>query len=135
GQASTSAKFAFLNVNTGTPTASISGTTANVNTFLTGEGTLSTTNMATLTIGSATSGAIQLNPSGSTGLYINGAGSVGFNTTTPGEKVEIYNSNELINRGHLKFTQETTPGALTAADSGVAGNPNGTYSYKVTFIT
>lgn len=135
GQASTSAKFAFMNVNTGTPTASISGTTANVNTFLTGEGTLSTTNMATLTIGSATSGAIQLNPSGSTGLYINGAGSVGLNTTTPGEKLEVYNANQLINRGQLKFTQETAPGALTAADSGVAGNPNGTYTYRVTFVT
>lgn len=135
GQSTASAKFAFINVNDGTPTASISGITADVNTFLTGEGNLGTTNMATLTLGGATTGDILLSPNNTTGLYINGNGDAGFNTTSPGEKVEIYNANELINRGHLKFTQETAPGALTDNDSGVAGNPNGTYTYRVTFIT
>lgn len=69
--ATTSAKFAFKNVLTGTPTASISGTTANVATYLTGEGNLSTTNFANLTIGSATTGNIIVNPSNSiAGGYI-----------------------------------------------------------------
>jgi hypothetical protein len=50
-QATSSAKFSVLNMSgTGTPTASISGTTANVRTFLTGEGNLSTTNRASLTL-------------------------------------------------------------------------------------
>ncbi len=65
GTATTSAKFAFKNVLTGTPTASISGTTANVATYLTGEGNLATTNFANLTIGGITTGNITLNPSNS----------------------------------------------------------------------
>lgn len=36
---------------------------------------------------------------------------------------------------NFKFKQETTPAGPTAADSGVAGNPNGTYRYKVTLNT
>ncbi len=63
--ATSSAKFAFKNVLTGTPTASISGTTAFVSTYLTGEGNLATTNFANLTIGGDTTGNITLNPSNS----------------------------------------------------------------------
>ncbi len=65
GSATTSAKFAFKNVLTGVPTASISGTTAFVSSYLTGEGNLATTNFANLTIGGATTGNITLNPSNS----------------------------------------------------------------------
>lgn len=36
---------------------------------------------------------------------------------------------------NFKFKQETTPAGPTAADSGIAGNPNGTYRYKVTLNT
>ncbi len=82
GNATTSAKFAFQNVLTGTPTASISGTTANVSTFLTGEGNLATTNMQPLTIGGSTTGSVQINPKGSVGLFVNGGGSVGVGSTS-----------------------------------------------------
>ncbi|HET7098638.1 MAG TPA: hypothetical protein VFI61_00150, partial [Patescibacteria group bacterium] len=60
--ATTSAKFAFMNVNSGTPTASISGSIANVATYLTGDGLLATTNSAPLTIGDDTQ-AININSS------------------------------------------------------------------------
>lgn len=36
---------------------------------------------------------------------------------------------------NFKFRQESTPAAPTVADSGVAGNPNGTYRYKIVFVT
>lgn len=58
--ATASAKFAFMNVTTGIPTASIAGTTTNVATYLSGEGTLATTNMAPLNIGSSTTGGITI---------------------------------------------------------------------------
>ncbi|MFZ2992976.1 MAG: hypothetical protein WA061_04610, partial [Microgenomates group bacterium] len=79
GSASNSAKFAFLNSNAGTPTASISGTTANVNTFIDGNGNISTTNRTSLTLGNSatynSTGNILLNP--------NGTGNVGIGTTNP----------------------------------------------------
>jgi hypothetical protein len=71
--ASTSAKFAFRNVLTGTPTASISGTTANVATFLTGEGNLAKTNMSNLTLGGSSTGNVVINSRGSDALTANGA--------------------------------------------------------------
>ncbi|KKU86694.1 MAG: hypothetical protein UY16_C0050G0002, partial [Candidatus Gottesmanbacteria bacterium GW2011_GWA2_47_9] len=89
GTATSSAKFGFLNVNSGTPTASISGSTTNVATSLTGEGTLATTNMAPLTIGSSTTGPIQLSPKGTTGLFVNGSGNVGIGTTGPTQLVHV----------------------------------------------
>ena len=74
GTSTASAKFAFMNSLTGTPTASIAGTTTNVATYLTGNGNLATTNMAGLTLGGATTGNISLNP-------LNGAGTVDFNAS------------------------------------------------------
>jgi hypothetical protein len=56
--ATSSAKFAFTGVSSGTPTASISGSTSDVATYLTGNGTLATTNMNHLTIGGATTGGV-----------------------------------------------------------------------------
>ena len=73
GNATTSAKFAFKNVLTGTPTASISGTTAFVSTFLTGEGNLAVTNMADLTLGGSSTGNVVINSRGSTALTANGS--------------------------------------------------------------
>ena len=55
-----SAKFAFLNVLSGTPTASISANSGDNALYITGDGTLGTTNAQTLTIGSATTGDIVL---------------------------------------------------------------------------
>jgi hypothetical protein len=76
--ATTSAKFAFKNVLTGTPTASISGT-APAATFIDGNGNISMTARKDLTLGNSatynTTGNILLNP--------NGTGNVGIGTTTP----------------------------------------------------
>ncbi|MEK7119369.1 MAG: hypothetical protein AAB889_02505, partial [Patescibacteria group bacterium] len=87
--ATSSAKFAFLNVASGTPTASISGSTANVATSLTGNGTLATTNMQPLTLGSASTGPIQLSPKGTTGLFVDATGQVGVGTTAPTQKLDV----------------------------------------------
>ncbi len=91
GNASSSAKFAFLNVNSGTPTASISGTTANVNTFIDGNGNIATTNRTTLTLGNSatynSTGNILLNP--------NGTGNVGIGTTIPGVTLDISGTTNL----------------------------------------
>ena len=59
--ATTSAKFAFTGVNSGTPTASISGTGIGVATYLTGDGTLATTNMGHLILGGGTTGQVDVN--------------------------------------------------------------------------
>ena len=66
GNATSSAKFGFLNVNSGTPTASISAGT-NGAAYLTANGNLETTASQNITIGGATSGNITLNPLNSTG--------------------------------------------------------------------
>ncbi|MEK7186103.1 MAG: MerR family DNA-binding transcriptional regulator, partial [Patescibacteria group bacterium] len=55
-----SAKFAVLNMAGGTPTASIAANSGNNAAFLTGAGTLATTNKQTLTLGSASTGDIAL---------------------------------------------------------------------------
>ena len=85
GSATTSAKFVFKGVNSGTPTASISGSTANVTTFIDGNGNISTTNRANLVLGNSatynTTGDILLNP--------NGTGNVGIGTTTPTSQLYI----------------------------------------------
>jgi hypothetical protein len=58
--ATTSAKFGVLNVNSGTPTATISANSGNNASYLSGTGTLSTTNAQTLTIGGSTTGNITI---------------------------------------------------------------------------
>src|SRR3989344_3933495 len=68
GQASTSAKFAVLNISSGTPTASLSAGTAG-GAYLLSSGTLSTTAQQTLTLGSATTGDVLIQPNGDTGDY------------------------------------------------------------------
>ncbi|MEK7559377.1 MAG: MerR family DNA-binding transcriptional regulator [Patescibacteria group bacterium] len=83
GQSTAAAKFAFLNVNNGTPTASISGTTTGVNTYLTGNGNLATTAFQTLTLGGSTTGDISFTPKNIQSLYLSGtAGRVGIGTQT-----------------------------------------------------
>ncbi len=70
--ATASAKFGLLNVNSGTPTASISANSGDNALFLTGAGNLGTTNSQSLTIGGASTGNIILSP-------LNGAGTVTVN--------------------------------------------------------
>ncbi len=64
GNSTESAKFGFLNVAGGIPTASISAGIGNFATYLTGDGTLSTTNNSTLTLGGGATGNVQINPLG-----------------------------------------------------------------------
>ena len=94
GDSTASAKFGFINVDSGTPTASISGTTTDVATYLTGEGNLATTNMAPLTIGGTTTGPIQLSPKGTNGLRVDAAGRVGIGATTPGYGLYVTGSGD-----------------------------------------
>ncbi|MEK6900844.1 MAG: hypothetical protein AABX37_00715, partial [Nanoarchaeota archaeon] len=69
GTATTSAKFGFLNVNSGTPTASVSANSGNNAAYLTGLGNLATTNAQTLTLGGSTTGNISVD-SGSSAISI-----------------------------------------------------------------
>src|SRR6185369_3893640 len=85
GNATASAKFAFLNNATGTPTASISG--ANNNALsLTATGVLGTTNAQTLAIGTASTGDIVLAGRNSqpNGIVFSGYGAGALQTDTSG---------------------------------------------------
>ena len=100
-----SAKFAFTGVSSGTPTASISGSTANVATYLTGNGTLSTTNAQGLVLGSSTTGNVTVNSRGSNALVANGA------NLTAGGTVTLPNSNTATGLlGYLELSQGVSVG-------------------------
>ncbi|MEK7064503.1 MAG: hypothetical protein AAB973_02770, partial [Patescibacteria group bacterium] len=87
--ATASAKFAFLNVGSGTPTASIAGSSTNAASYLTGDGLLGTRNSQSLTLGAAGTGNIVLSPGGTTALT-----AVGANLTAAGT-LTLPNSNSL----------------------------------------
>ncbi|MDO8335621.1 MAG: hypothetical protein Q7T74_02450, partial [Candidatus Saccharibacteria bacterium] len=69
GTSTASAKFAVTNINSGTPTASISANTGDNATFITGSGNLGTTNAQTLTLGGSTTGNIVID-SGSSAITL-----------------------------------------------------------------
>ena len=98
--ATASAKFAFVNVNSDTPTELLSGVGGS--TFLTADGTLATTNNQALTLGTAGTGSIFISPNGATDITALTNGNVGIGTTTPettfavtgapaGEALSIFN--------------------------------------------
>ena len=116
GQATSSAKFKFLNIASGTPTASISGSVANVAMVLDGNGNITTTNMQPLVIGNASTGSIQLKPKGTTGLYVDGTGVVGINTTTPRVKLDVLSTTGAQLR--LTYTDNSVYTGLTTDSSG-----------------
>jgi len=93
GTSTNSADFAFMGVNTGTPTASISsGLANNSNTYLTGTGVLGTTSRQSLILGSSSTGDISFEPGGKSAggsLYLASNGDVGIGTTTPSGTVDI----------------------------------------------
>jgi site-specific recombinase XerD len=86
GNAATgSAKFAFTNVNSGTPTLTIAG-----NLTFNSAGNIQTTSSQLLTIGGTTTGAISLSPGSATpSLYAKVGGNVGIGTTNPGAKFDV----------------------------------------------
>ena len=101
GTATTSAKFGFINVNSGTPTASISANSGNNATYLTGTGTLSTTNMQGLTLGGATTGSVSLAAgSGTSALFVANGGNVGIGTTTPSALIHGLKTTEQLRLGY-----------------------------------
>jgi hypothetical protein len=105
--ATTSAKFAFMNVATGLPTASISGTIANVATYLDGNGNLSTTNAANLTLGSSSTGNVVINSRGNTAVTVDGL------TSTFGGLVTASNGFTLTT-GALNLTSTSGTSNLTS---------------------
>jgi len=126
GTASTSAKFAFLNDAGNIPTASISANTANNNTYLTGDGTLGTTNRQTLHLGSSSTGNILIDSP--TALSLNTTNNKGITTgtglTTLGGNLQINGNNIQDSAGatRLTFSSNTlTLGSTTTlSDSGLA---------------
>ncbi|QHO62982.1 hypothetical protein MICH65_0001 [Candidatus Chazhemtobacterium aquaticus] len=121
GSATSSAKFAFINVNSGTPTASISGTTANVATYLTGEGNLATTNMAPLTIGGSTTGSISLaNNTAITGnLTTSGNADIdGTLTSGTGNAFQVDTTGNLSSTGTTGITLSGAGADLTFSGTG-----------------
>jgi hypothetical protein len=128
--ATSSAKFAFIGVNTGgTPTASISGAT-NIATFIDGNGNISSTNRNNLTLGNSatynTTGNVLLNP--------NGTGFVGIGYTSPASSLDVaggavasLETNQVTN-GTFDADTNWTKGTDWTIGSGVATKIAGTAS-------
>ncbi|MBI3338495.1 hypothetical protein HY003_04325, partial [Candidatus Saccharibacteria bacterium] len=55
-------------------------------------------------------------------------GNVGIGTTAPAQKLQVTN-------GNLRFDQVATPTAPTVAVNATAGNLNGAYQYRVSYVT
>jgi hypothetical protein len=118
-QATSSAKIGLININSGIPTATISGSIANVASYINGNGILGTTNNQTLTLGAAGTGNIVLAPGGTTTLT-----AVGANTTLSGT-LSLPNSATII--GDTSYLRSTT-GLAFGADQTYYINSSGTGS-------
>jgi fibronectin-binding autotransporter adhesin len=115
GISTASADFAFMNVATGTPIASISADNGNNATYLSGNGTLGTTNGQSLTLGSGTTGNIQFYNSNNA---VTSAGNLSLAGTTG---ITLSGSN-----AGLGFTGTGTDVISTANNSNLALMPGGT---------
>ncbi len=113
GTASNSAKFAFLNVNSGTPVASISGNLANIATYLTGDGTLGTTNRQSLTLGNSST----YNTTGNLLIHPNGTGNVAIGTTTPNNSYKLHVNGDILANA---LYDTTSPGSYYVNPAGVS---------------
>ena len=119
GTATSSAKFAFTGVSSGLPTASISGNIAGVNTYLTGNGNLATTNMQDLTLGGSSTGNVVINSRGSSSLTANGA------NLTAGGTFTLPNSNTLTGvSNYLQLNNGVSVGGGTTYYFDSSGNIN-----------
>ena len=146
--ATTSAKFAFENVGSGVPTASISAGTGNNGTYLSGNGTLGTTNGQSLTLGSASTGNIGIYGIGtgvvqansgllSTGLVQNnelqnnsltvtaGSGLSGGGTVALGNSITLTNAGVTSAVAGTGISVSGTTGAVTITNSGVTSLTGG----------
>lgn len=113
GTASSSAKFAFLNVNTGTPVASISGNLANVATYLTGDGTLGTTSRRSLTLGNSST----YNTTGDLFIHPNGTGNVAIGTTSLNSSYKLHVNGDILANA---LYDTTSPGSYYINPAGVS---------------
>jgi hypothetical protein len=112
--ATASAKFAVLNMNSGTPIASISAQNGAANALVLGsDETIQSVKKHTLTIGGTTTGDINFKPgNSSSSLYLASNGNVGIGTTLPGAALDL-NGNMLIQGGGTIDTRVS--GTLTIA--------------------
>jgi hypothetical protein len=112
GTATTSAKFGFLNVNSGTPVASFSGV-------------LTLNNSSTNYINSLGGQALSFRTSvgGDTGLtdrlYIANNGNVGIGTTHPSTKLEIFDGALCVDDGISSCPTNGTPGYIYAESTSI----------------
>ncbi|MDO8335496.1 MAG: hypothetical protein Q7T74_01785, partial [Candidatus Saccharibacteria bacterium] len=117
GNATLSAKFAVLNINNGTPTASVS---AGVNgaLFVTADGNIQTTAKQTLTIGGGNTGNIVLSPLSTTTL----GGSTVFSSLSTG--IAHIGSNGLLSSSAVNLASSDVTGILGIANGGSPFNQN-----------
>ena len=128
GQASASAKFAVLNINNGTPTASISANSGANATTLSGLGVLGTTNKQTLTLGNASTGEVILAPGGTTALTARGANLIGAGTFTSGGLISANGGLTVANGQNTTLTGFSQGAILYTNGSAVVTGATGTAS-------
>src|SRR3989344_4554579 len=122
GTATTSAKFAVLNVNSGTPTATLSAGAAG-GAYLSATGTLSTTAQQTLTLGGSATGNIVID-SGSSSITLSDATTASSTLTVAG----TFTANEILDANGVVTLGDN--GDTVAIDSsdwdiGTTGNATG----------
>ena len=117
--ATSGAKFALMNVASGTPTASVSAGAAG-GVYLTADGTLATTTKQTLTLGSASTGNVAINGFGAGVLHSNASGILSSGVVT---NAELQNSSVTITAG-----TGLTGGGGVALGSSVTLNNSGVLS-------
>jgi hypothetical protein len=87
-------------------------------------------------LGSNTAFQIQ-NATSTSNLFVanTNTSKIGIGTASPAEMLNVYNGNEQIDYGNLKFSQLSAPSAPTVADGGAGSVGAGTYYYAVTYVT
>ena len=111
GTATSSAKFGVLNVNSGTPTASLSGVAGG--TYIAANGTLQTTDNQALTVGGNTTGDITLSPRNGTGtIFGNGTLNLASGKTYQINGVDVLSSTTL--GSGVTASSLTSVGTLTS---------------------
>ncbi len=123
GTATSSAKFSVLNMNSGTPIASISANFGNNATYLTGDGTLATTNRRDLILGNSSS----YNTTGNVLINTNGTGRVGIGTGAPSTKLDVNGSGGVALFGTASLVDQyiSLRSPSTGVSFGIDANLNG----------